>query len=455
MNVTVSFSVPGTFVIPYFYRAATPEQTAQALQMGAKVYEYMYASIAEDIQKECNTEIVEGLEKKYTKEKRILEERLEALKQKLKDDEQVNQDIREQVKRQMQDIYKTLLDEKDRQIRRLEDQVGFEIRGLQEKFSSMKESVSRQLGSQEKGKVGEVAMEDIIKKSFGQTEGFDLVSTGKEAQRGDHIMMYKSLKVMWEIKNYTRMVNKDEVEKLHRDMRSNPDVGIACMVSLYSGIVGHVKAGDIDVEVLEDGRMILYLTNFYKREDPLLYLQALRPFLDLIEGKPVEGKRLESEEASKLEFKMKIVHHILLNHQKTLHTLYNSLIQQKKKTEQMNTELLALIRQAEMECTNSLKELLEESEHVQSDTDATLNPELFTKTALVDLTATQKKFIQWFKETCVEEKGAEVESKKFQEAYKELFKSEKELKEIRELFQETVWLKGGKKVKGIRFIKTG
>ena len=452
MNVTVSFSVPSSFVVPNFFRSATPEETGYAIQMGAKVYESMYTSIAEDIRGECNTEIVEELEKKYSREKRALEERLENLKLKLKDDENINQGIREQVKHQMQDMYRNLLDEKDRQIRRLEEQVGVEMRTLQEKFLSMKDSVSRQLGSQEKGKVGEVAMEDILKKSFGQTEGFDLVSTGKEAQRGDHIMLYKSLKVMWEIKNYTRMVNKDEVEKLHRDMRSNPDVGIACMVSLYSGIVGHVKGGDIDVEVLEDGRMIMYLTNFYKRDDPLLYLQALRPFFDLIEAKPVKGGYLESEEASKLEFKMKIVHHILLNHQKTLHSLYNSLIQQKKKTEQMNTELLALIRQAEMECTNSLKELLQESEHTESDTDATLNPELFTKTALVDLTATQKKFIQWFKEACVEEKGAEVESKKFQEAYKDTFKTEKEMKEIRELFQETVWLKGGKKVKGIRFI---
>lgn len=419
--------------------------------MGAAVYEHIYSTIVEDIQKVCNTGAVEELEKKYTKEKRVLEERLETLKQKLKDDEHFNQDIREQVKHQVQDMYKTLLEEKDRQIRRLEEQVGFEIRGLQEKFLSMKESVSRQLGSQEKGKAGEVAMEDVLKKSFGQTEGFDLVSTGKEAQRGDHIMTYKSLKVMWEIKNYTRMVNKDEVEKLHRDMRSNPDVGIAFMVSLYSGIVAHVKAGDIDLEVLEDGRMIVYLTNFYKRDDPLLYLQALRPFLDLIESKPVQGTHLESEEVAKLQAKMKLIHYFLSQHQKTLHTLYNSLIQQKKKSEQMNTELLALIRQAEGECTNSLKELLQETENSQEDIEATLNPELFVKTAIADLSSTQKRFIQWFKDNCSEEKGAEIESKKFVDAYKESFKTEKELKEIRELFQESAWVKGGKKVKGIRY----
>jgi hypothetical protein len=397
---------------------------------------------------------MEELEKKFTKERKVLEERIETLKIRLKEDEQLQQGVREQVRNQMEELYKNLLNEKDRQIRRLEDQVGVEMRGLQDKFVSMKESVSRQLGSQEKGKAGEVAMEELIKKSFGAAEGFDLQSTGKEAQRGDHIMAYKSLKVMWEIKNYTRMVNKDEVEKLHRDMRSNPDVGIAFMVSLYAGIVAHNKAGDIDVEVLEDGRMIFYLTNFYKREDPLLYLQALRPFLDLVETKPAQVGLLESEEISKLESKMKVVHYLLMTHQKTLHSLYNSLIQQKKKTEQMNTELLALIRQAETECTNSIKELLQETEHTHTDTQATLNPEVFTKTAFVDLTATQKKFIHWFRENCVEDKIEGIESKKFQEAYKEHFKTEKELKEIRELFQDSVWPKGGKRVKGIGFRET-
>jgi hypothetical protein len=451
MNITVSFSVPGTFVFPSFYRQATPEQTAHALQLGAKVYEYMFESIAEETRRECNTEVVDELEKKFSREKKVLEDRLDTLKAKLKDDEQFQQGLREQVKQQMEDIYKHLLHEKDRQIRRLEDQVSMEVRGLQDKFQSMKDSVSRQLGSQEKGKVGEVAMEDLIKKSFGSADGFDLLTTGKEAQRGDHIMTYKSIKVMWEIKNYTRMVNKDEVEKLHRDMRSNPDVRVAFMVSLYAGIVGHVKAGDIDMEILEDGRMIFYLTNFYKREDPLLYLQSLRPFLDYLQSKPVQTRQLESEEISKLESKMKILQYFLLNHQKTLHSLYNSLVQQKKKSDQMNTELVALIRQAEMECTNSLKELLQDTEHTDQDTQVSLNPELFTKTVFVDLTATQKRFLDWFKENCEEDSHGEIEAKKFQEAYKGIIKTEKEQKEVRELFQESVWPKGGKKVKGIRF----
>jgi hypothetical protein len=373
------------------------------------------------------------------------------MRAKLRDDEQVQQGIREQLKQQMENVYKDLLNEKDRQIRRLEDQITVEMKTLQDKFQVMKDSVMRQQGSQEKGKVGEAIMEELIKKSFGSATGFDLLNTATEAQKGDHIMTYKSIRVMWEIKNYTRMVTKDEVEKLHRDMRSNPDVSMAFMVSLYAGIVGHTKAGDIDIEILEDGRLICYITSFYKREDPLVYLQALRPFLDLMEAKPTQVDRLESEEIHKLEFKMKIVHHILQNHQKTLHSLFISLQNQKKKSEQMNTELLGLIRQAEMECTNSLKELLQDHEHSQDDTDSTLNPELFTKTAFIDLTQTQKRFIEWFKKNCTNDRSSEIESKKFQEAYKDSFKTEKELKEIRELFQESVWPKGGKRVKGIRF----
>lgn len=235
-------------------------------------------------------------------------------------------------------------------------------------------------------------------------------------------------------------------------MRSNPDIHIAFMVSLHTGIVGHVKAGDIDLEVLEDGRTIVYINNLYKRDDPVLYLQTLRPFLDLIDCKKEHVLATESEELSRIESRIKIVQYLLITHQKTLTTLHNSIIQQKKKTEQMNAELLALIRQAEVECGNSLKELLQEQARSERDMDESLNPEIYTKTRMLDLTEPQKKLVQWFSENCIQEEDGEIESKKVQEALKSVFKTEKELREAREIIQEAVWPKGGKKVKGFRLL---
>lgn len=451
----ISLQVPLRFQLPDFYTKETPERVALALRIGAQAVENLFTSITDELRAEQNTELVNQLEKKYMKrqeqferERRTLEESLEHLQAKFSLDESLKKDLRRQLMEEAETMYKRVLEEKDRTIQllkeqhvSLKDQLTGEVRILNDK-------ISRQLGSQEKGKAGEVSMEDLIKKAFGMSPNFDLMSVGREAQKGDHLMDYKTIRVMWEIKNYTRMVSKEEVDKLHRDMRSNPDVSMAIMVSLQSGIVGHSKAGDIDLEVLEDGRLVVYLTNLFRREDTLLYIQSLRPILDIVEAKKEKKTVTSTEEIESLRFKFKVVHHILLKHQKTLATIHNSVVQQKKKMEQANSELQALLREAEAECKNSIQELLANEENTDEASLETLNAELFTKTAFVDLTKHQKTFMEWFRENCQEDPSGEVESKKFLEALKPILKTERELREVRELLQDTVWPKGGKKVRG-------
>lgn len=438
----MSFQVPLSFHLPKFYESQTPERLALALRIGAQAVENLFDSIANEIREEHNTEVVSQLEKKHLKKQEVLERELDHLRAKFTLDESLKTDMRKQIMDEAKAIYKELLNDKDRRIASLEN--------LHEKFQGVKESLNRQLGSQEKGKAGEVRMEDLIKKSYGMSPNFEIITVAHEAERGDHIMNYKSMKVMWEIKNYNRMVNKEEVAKLHRDMRANPEVGLGIMVALETGIVGHSKAGDIDLEVLEDGRMILYVNNLNRREDPILYLQSLRPILDILENRKTTNTLQESDEAETLRFKAKIVHHILLNHMKTLTTLHNAVVQQKKKTDQMNSELLALVREAESECKNSMTELLNTDDTKDKGSLDSLNPELYTKASTVDLNKNQKIFYEWIQANCVEDEDGEIESKKFLEALKPTLKTEKELKEARDLLQDAVWPKGGKKLRGLR-----
>lgn len=451
----ITFHVPISFELPKFYDHQTPERVALALRIGAQAVENLFLSIADQIREEQNSELVGQLEKKflkkqeqYERERRTLEESLDHLRAKFSIDEALKTETRRQLMEEAKHIYKEVLEEKDKTIHLLKDQLA----GLKEQLTgevrTLNDKISRQLGSQEKGKAGEVSMEDLIKKAYGMSPNFDLQSVGREAQKGDHIMEYKSIRAMWEIKNYTRMVTKEEVEKLHRDMRANPDFSVAIMVSLQSGIVGHSKAGDIDLEILEDGRIIIYITNLFRRDDPILYIQSLRPILDITESRKDKKVLSSSEEVESLRFKVKVVHHILLKHQKTLATLHNSVVQQKKKMDQMNSEFMALLREAESECKNSLQELLANEE--MGEALDTLNPDLFTKEAIAELTKHQKTFIEWFRENCLEDADGEVESKKFLEALKPTLKTEKELKEVRDLLQDTVWPKNGKKLKGFR-----
>ena len=195
---------------------------------------------------------------------------------------------------------------------------------------------------------------------------------------------------------------------------------------------------------------MVYITNLFRRDDPILYIQSLRPILDISESRKDKKIIPSTEEAEALRFKVKVVHHILLKHQKTLASLHNSVVQQKKKMDQMNSEFMALLREAESECKNSLQELLSNEDDASESALDMLNPELFTKSTIVELTKNQKIFLSWLRETCEEDLDGEIESKKFLEALKPTLRTEKEIKEARDLLQDTVWPKGGKKIKGFR-----
>lgn len=448
----ITLQVPVKFTLPDFYNHAPMEKVAMALRFGAEAVESLSDSIAEG----KHSEIAATLEKKFNRkleqlerEKGLLEQTCEQLHAKISVDSGLVSEMRHKVQEETRAFYKELLAEKDKQIASLREEIKQEVRGLQEKFQSVKESFTRNQGSQEKGKSGEAKAESVIKMAFGSANGFSLQSTGKEAREGDHIMTINTIKALWEIKNYTRMVNKDEVEKLHRDMRSNPDIQIAFMVSLQSGITAHVKSGDIDLEVLEDGRFIVYISNFNKQEEPVFYLQSLRPLLDIVEYLHTQTVHEEAVEIHQLKSKAKIVHKLLLIHRKTLAEVHNNAVQLKKKTDQMITEQLATIKQAEAECINAMKEILTEEDRDSSVADTVLNPQLYTKTSLLDLNAKEKKLYEWLQKNCSEEEGAEVEAKQLVEKMGDLF-SEKERNAARSLLQESVWPKGGKKIKGFR-----
>lgn len=426
-----------------------------ALILGAEAVQTLSDSLVEN----QNAELMTTLEKKFNRklealerEKILLEQTCEQLQQKISLETRLASDMRIKVQEETRSVYKDLLAEKDKQIVSLREEIKQEMRTLHEKFQGVKESFSRNQGSQEKGKTGEARAETVIKMAFGAAKGFSLQSTGKEAREGDHIMNYNSIKALWEIKNYTRMVNKDEIEKLHRDMRSNPDIHIAFMVSLQAGITGHVKAGDIDLEILEDGRCIVYISNFNKQEEPVFYLQSLRPLLEMVEHISTRAIHEEANEIHQLKLKATIVHKLLLIHRKTLSEIHNNAVQMKKKTEQMITEQLATIKQAEAECSNALKEIITEEDRDISLVETILNPRLYAKTSILDMNAKEKKFYEWLQANCIEDDSAEMEAKLMVERMGDVF-TEKDRSAVRLILHESVWPKGGKKIKGFQLKK--
>jgi hypothetical protein len=452
---SVTITLPYDFQIPTLYETESLEKKALAMRIGALAVETLFSSIAEEIREEHNGDLVAQLEKKHIKkqetierEKRILEESLTYLQAKIGLDDKHLSEVRHQVKEECRSDVKELLAEKDKQILQLREQLSTEFRSLQEKMGAVTAAAARQLGSQEKGKAGEVSIEELIKKAYGSAAGFDLISKGREAQAGDYHMHMGENVFLWEVKNYTRMVNKDEVEKLHRDMRSNPDAKLGIMVSLHSGIVSHTKAGDIDIDHLEDGRMILYISNLYKREDPVFYLQTLRPFFEVVERKKDKKEVMESDELAKLKSRTTTVQHLLRNHTTTLQGLHNNIVQEKRRADNTYAERIAFLQQANSECQNTLKALMSD-DTATSPLTQTLNPLVYKKISMEDMTEKERKLVLWFQEHCEESPDHEIESKVLMEKLKDSFK-ERELLEARKVLQEDVWRNGGKKIRGFR-----
>jgi hypothetical protein len=165
----------------------------------------------------------------------------------------------------------------------------------------------------------------------------------------------------------------------------------------------------------------------------------------------IHKERADSEELSQMKVKAQIIHHLLKNHMTTLQGIHNSVVNNKRKTDQIYVEQMSLVKQAETELVSTLKELLSEEEHIAS-IHSTLNPELYTKQSILDCTDKEKKLVTWFQNYCVEDSKGEIDTKELQEKLKEAGFKEKEVTDARKILHDTVWLKGGKKVKGFKLI---
>lgn len=95
----------------------------------------------------------------------------------------------------------------------------------------LRASIDIPLSSVYKGKNGEEYIAEILKDR-------NFANTAKDGKSGDLILGTSNGKIMIEVKDYNRNVNKDEVKKFHRDLTAHSEVNGGVFISLNSGIVG-------------------------------------------------------------------------------------------------------------------------------------------------------------------------------------------------------------------------
>ena len=325
------------------------------------------------------------------------------------------------------------------------DSVGKKVESLQTSITKTYAS------SKEKGSLGESVIENHLKKAY----DCDVEVISKERESADIRMTRAAGNYLWEVKNYTRMVTKEEVEKLRRDLRLHPDVRGGILVSLRMGIVGKNRGGDIDVEFLEDGRFILYIGQFMSHDDPIFYLQTLRPFFEMVEAtaKPVKE---DAEAVRALEMKAAIITNLLRSHATSVTKHRNALVGHKRRTDTMFAEFQGYIMEAEAQLNTILRVAMggEETaaEHEAEATKA-LPTKIFKREFLGEYVDDKTRdFIKWLLTQVDAQEGSQIEIRDLVERASKASFSEKFVRSSREeVFDEAVWVKGSRCITGLRW----
>lgn len=470
MSHTIRLSVPTDYTLPAFYASADARTVSLALTLGAEAYETLHEKTVQTVRKETHSDIMKSAAEGYKKEvelvqgelqqqlKRIrhektrAEEACAAATARLEAMELSASGLRGQIQRETKDAFLELVAAKDEQIAHLQQTLGKQMEGVSSRMDVLQTSITKTFtSSKEKGTFGELMMEGFLKKAF----DCSVQTVSKDAQTAD-IRMLRSAEheYFWEVKNYTRMVTSEEVEKFRRDMRLHPSVRGGVLASLRTGIVGKARGGDIDIEFLEDGRFILFLSNLLARDDIVFYLQTLRPFFQVVESfaKPAAT---ESDTVRTLELKTNLITNLLRSHASSIGKHRNSLMSHKKRTDAMFAEFQSYILESEAQLQTLLRVALgdeEESEDVAKETETFLPSTVFQKHRLSDCEGRTKSFVTWLLAATEAGEGTQMEIKEMLERAKGVGFSEKFVRDLREeMFQPVAWAKGARYLMGLHW----
>lgn len=470
----IQLQVPEGFQLPPLFQSLSPEDTARVLVLGSLAFE----TIQQEGQKSDNESLYISLKKEAAKqyEPQIQQlqkqntsstELLSTLKLRLQAEEASRMDVEKRIREEERRNREELLKEKESRIAALEHQVRSSLhsveqslkessRSLSDGFHNFKEQIIKNTtaGSHKKGTQGEAIFTEYLQRIFGSVgikEEFSLEDVGKEGHQGDVRMFWKEHKLLWEVKNYSRNVNSDEVKKFLRDMEENKDISLGVMVSLKTGITGHQKAGNIDLQELRDGRMCIYINFFLKNDDPSTFLETLKPFIEtfLNNRKPetVEESNEAQQQIERFEYQRTILLRLLQNHQESTRKFKNTIANAKKKSDQIWVELTAEMREAE----NQVKLLVETLVSNTTETSGQVPDFVFTNTDLNMYNEKERKFVEDTLDNFDFSEDYTIGTKQIKEIYKGLGYSEDVVNALRpRVFLEDVWEKGKKEVKYIR-----
>ena len=193
--------------------------------------------------------IKEHIDVLYRSEIEDLKQKLERLENKLQIKNMENQTLYQQA---YQDFEKRLTEKEDKWNTKMDKlRSDYENKLTTEKLEK-ENYIIRAQNSTLKGQVGEKCILHELNRRFPKA---DIEDTHKKKGRGDFVLKENAFGMLIEIKNYTKNVPKNEIDKFYKDMNTNHDIQCGVLISLESGVCAK---GDFHLEVT-DGKPILFL----------------------------------------------------------------------------------------------------------------------------------------------------------------------------------------------------
>jgi hypothetical protein len=149
-----------------------------------------------------------------------------------------------------------------------------DIETLTKKMDEMEQNTKSAM----RGNIGERTFYDLAFETFSSYEGFDITTNAKTTSHsGDHLLHFKNYTILTDTKNFQESsgVGATDINKLKRDMKENPQIKIAWLVSLYKPILKHAEhAYTIEIDQ-ENGICYCYINSLMLNKNPKELLELV------------------------------------------------------------------------------------------------------------------------------------------------------------------------------------
>ena len=281
----INITIPVDELLPDIISTFTPEENMLMLKIGSNcllegrnavaglTQKEIYNKIKDEtkveiqkleinllVEKELKIKISEEIPKIYQKQIDQMKRQMEEMTNKIATYELESNNIVNKVTDKVREKYDLLLQEKDKQVNKMND-------------TYEKLLVQSHKSTSHKGADGEKQFEDYAN-TFIDFKGFELIDKHTQGGAGDFHMRFEEFDVLVDAKNYKKSVSADQREKIKKDLIRNEHIPFAWLASLNTTIDKFDKSL-VMYEWINTRQCIVYINNLAQNEDPKKILRMV------------------------------------------------------------------------------------------------------------------------------------------------------------------------------------